>query len=208
MYMKIKKYPWKNKIVVCNRTPYPVEDFVYLCITFGSATSLANHLNCARTTVNSSIQKYFPELGKSGSNLRTKFLDLLDLKYCPQCSSFLEKESFWKNKSRPDGLNTYCKSCQKNKEESRERDHKKEYEKRSTYYKEKAARRRAKKLERTPKWADLDKIKQIYDECPPGFHVDHIIPLQGKLVSGLHTPENLQYLSKEENLAKGNSFTP
>lgn len=69
-----------------------------------------------------------------------------------------------------------------------------------------SAKRRTKKLQRTPLWADLDAIKAIYENCPPGYHVDHIIPLQGKLVSGLHVPENLQYLTPEENISKGNKF--
>ncbi len=38
------------------------------------------------------------------------------------------------------------------------------------------------------------------------FHVDHIVPLNGENVSGLHCPDNLQVIPWYENLAKGNSF--
>lgn len=68
------------------------------------------------------------------------------------------------------------------------------------------AKRRAKILERTPKWADLQKIKELYLSAKRGFQVDHIIPLQGKLVSGLHVENNLQIIPKLENILKSNKF--
>ena len=55
-----------------------------------------------------------------------------------------------------------------------------------------------------PKWVDRTAIKSIYDKCPVGHHVDHILPIKGKNVCGLHVPENLQYLPAIENMKKGN----
>ncbi len=48
----------------------------------------------------------------------------------------------------------------------------------------------------TPKWANIQNIQQFYLHCPKGYHVDHIIPLFGDNVCGLHIIENLQKGSK------------
>jgi hypothetical protein len=60
--------------------------------------------------------------------------------------------------------------------------------------------------ERTPPWADLSAIRQFYNNCPDGYEVDHIVPLRGKYVSGLHVIGNLQYLPEAVNRAKSNKF--
>jgi hypothetical protein len=65
---------------------------------------------------------------------------------------------------------------------------------------------RAEKIQRCPAWADKKAIEDFYKNCPEGYHVDHIIPLKGKNVSGLHVLENLQYLSAKENMSKSNKF--
>lgn len=73
----------------------------------------------------------------------------------------------------------------------------------------KSSKFRADKLKRTPKWLtplDKIKIKEMYKNCPIGYHVDHIVPLKGKNVSGLHVPYNLQYLPIKVNLKKSNKF--
>lgn len=71
----------------------------------------------------------------------------------------------------------------------------------------KAAKYRSSKLDRTPPWADLEKIKEIYRLAAElGMTVDHVVPLQGELVSGLHVHINLQLLCGRENSAKGNKF--
>lgn len=68
------------------------------------------------------------------------------------------------------------------------------------------SKRRCAQLKRTPAWADLNAIADFYKNCPEGYTVDHIIPLQGKYVSGLHVLNNLQYLTGSENSAKGNRY--
>lgn len=70
------------------------------------------------------------------------------------------------------------------------------------------------KLQRVPKWlseSQLNEIMQFYKDAEylthytkTPFEVDHIVPLQGKLVSGLHVPWNLQILTESENCKKGN----
>jgi hypothetical protein len=65
---------------------------------------------------------------------------------------------------------------------------------------------KAEKLKRIPSWANKEAITEFYYNCPEGYHVDHIVPLRGKNVSGLHTLENLQYLPAKENMSKGNWF--
>jgi 5-methylcytosine-specific restriction endonuclease McrA len=76
------------------------------------------------------------------------------------------------------------------------------------------ARRKAAKLQRTPPWLTKDDfwvIKEAYHLAAVrtkmfGFqwHVDHIVPLQGVSVSGLHVPWNLQVIPAVENIRKGN----
>jgi hypothetical protein len=68
------------------------------------------------------------------------------------------------------------------------------------------AARRAAKKQACPSWVDRRALLDVYAACPEGLTVDHIVPLQNKIVCGLHVPWNLQYLTQAENLSKGNRF--
>jgi hypothetical protein len=78
----------------------------------------------------------------------------------------------------------------------------------------KTARRRAIKLKATPNWLTKEQKKDITffyiqstlltKELKMSHEVDHILPLQGKEVCGLHVPWNLQILSEKIHRLKGN----
>jgi hypothetical protein len=85
-------------------------------------------------------------------------------------------------------------------------------------YAARTAKRRASILLRTPKWLSAEQLKEIETEyalrewCSKvmgeEYHVDHIVPLQGKKVSGLHVPWNLRVILATENIRKRNKFNP
>lgn len=79
-----------------------------------------------------------------------------------------------------------------------------------------SAKRRSAKLNATPDWLtqeDWQEIELIYrlrDELEKQtgvlYHVDHIVPLQGENVCGLHVPWNLQVITASENISKSNKL--
>lgn len=70
-----------------------------------------------------------------------------------------------------------------------------------------AAKVRATAMGAMPAWADLKAIESKYAEAARlGLEVDHVVPLKGKQVCGLHVEGNLVLLTKLENQKKGNRY--
>jgi len=93
----------------------------------------------------------------------------------------------------------YCGTCYREKRKSEKR------------YSKALYRSRLRKA--MPTWTNAFFIKEIYSlsrrrtaVTGRAWHVDHIVPLRGENVCGLHVPENLQIILKDENVAKANRF--
>jgi len=76
-----------------------------------------------------------------------------------------------------------------------------------------AAKRRASILKATPLWANLEKIALFYKlaaelsiKVGEPHEVDHIIPLQGRTVNGLHVETNLRVIPRSVNRSKSNKM--
>lgn len=155
------------------------------------------------------------------------------MKWCNDCKTWLTSEGFYKDKKSPDGLDYFCKSCRKKRKSTKTQvDYQKEYRLRNKGSRDEASKKwrelnpdkankhsanyRALKLRAKPVWLSVEQegqIRYIYQlarECSAisgnQYHVDHIIPLRGKDICGLHVPWNLQVLPAEQNIRKSNSL--
>jgi hypothetical protein len=118
---------------------------------------------------------------------------LAGMKRCSKCKSFKPFADFANHRRAKDGLQYWCRTClgQANKCNAIDR------------------RKAAAKLRAIPSWADLAVIGVYYTKASElGMQVDHIVPLNSKIVCGLHVPCNLQLLMAAENLAKSNRWWP
>ena len=185
----------ENKLAEYNKKAIKQVDCLRLLeIISETSYNISLELGISAATVSRLISTISPDKPKTSGKLCNYLLLKYDLKCCARCESVLPLENFNKNKGKRDGVNPYCKKCHGITN--------------ATTQGGRTSKYRAAKINRTPIWANLDKIKEIYDLCPEGYHVDHIVPLQGELVSGLHVENNLQYLLAEENLKKHNKFAP
>lgn len=175
---------------------YTVYKLIYSILSTSSiqeaATSLGYSDNPLKQSIRQVLLPYFPDrstkFGNStGTNSwRNTLLKLIEHKLCWSCKSILPYTEFYSDSSKFEEVSGDCSRCHTHRTKLHKLDIR----------------------NRTPIWEDLERIRDFYLNCPEGMHVDHIIPLRGRLVSGLHTVNNLQYLSVKDNLKKGNNFIP
>lgn len=192
------------------------KQFIKLILIHGSGPNIKIAENCGEQTVNRALTKLItPLVGKlHGGNetFKNKLQHLVQVKQCPRCTLILPYHEYGLDNNRSYGIANYCKVCmsERNKEyyeTNKDSYHKVYIEEHRSEYNARNAKRRSDKIYATPRWADLDLIKRIYENAE-GAHVDHIIPLNGDTVCGLHVENNLQYLTAEENSKKGNKLLP
>lgn len=152
---------------------------------------------------------------------------MTNYKNCTTCRIEQPVSNFSKFHASKDGYHNQCKSCVKiyrstrikaakeyrlnNKQKIDQQNYEWRIRNRGRRCAQQRAREEA-KHKRTPKWLTQEHKEQmivLYIEASSkGLHVDHIVPLRGKYVSGLHVPWNLQLLTPHENLTKKNVFSP
>jgi hypothetical protein len=123
------------------------------------------------------------------------------MKPCRICSQEKSLDDFYKRYTTKDGHDTVCKSC-----------HKARVSKRRTqrgYFKPVQVNWKC-----VPSWLSKDQVEMIAamygearrlsKESGVPMVVDHIVPLRGKNVCGLHVPCNLRIVTKQANAQKGN----
>jgi hypothetical protein len=200
----------KNSRILC-------VDAIYALILEETMKDAASLLEVSENSLEQTLRRHFKTYCNKDSNTKWSIflLSLVQYKKCTKCNNILPFSEFSTNLSTSTSKSTICKVCDSKKAKIY-REHNTEicinrsklhYLDNKSDYLARNASRRALKIKATPSWADLLAIKEVYRSCPTNYHVDHIIPLRGDLVCGLHVENNLQHLPAVENLRKTNKFT-
>lgn len=157
---------------------------------------LTNNVGYTLGLSNNKLSAMHAELFPTRTNKRTKILNHLlsinDLKLCKSCDTIKTTSEYYLNGSNYSGLNGHCKLCHSKATASTQTS-------RQALY-------RANMLGSFYDKSQLIEIAEFYNNCPAGYHVDHIIPLNNDSVCGLHCISNLQYLIASDNVRKSNKF--
>lgn len=195
-----------SKIVKLSNTKrsYTKEQIIAFCSQWEKTP--AEFFNGHFRTVSNKLHAVFGESIKDkprSVSINIYFLYQYGYKHCYQCSKVKDINEFGFSNHRVFNLNSRCKPCavtlstdyiSNNKDKKRSWD----------------ASRKAVLTKAQPSWlTDKQKadILHFYSQAwQLGLEVDHIVPLRGKTVCGLHVPWNLQLLSRSANASKNNKF--
>ena len=153
-------------------------------------------------------------------------------RWCKECSKAAKKEWYEKNAEaeKAKAMQYHYKNYEKNKDRiikkviEWQQNNKEKYAAKSKRCHEKTkhikfawqALARAAKRNAVPKWINEElkqEIQKFYIEARSktketgiNYEVDHIVPLMGENVCGLHVPWNLRVITRYENRSKANRF--
>lgn len=174
--------------------------FMEAIYAYETIPKIAEYYNVSVQTINRILRSIFPEIRLLGKvTWKYHLLSMLNIKVCSGCSIPKDFSEFYNSSNSAINTMSRCKVCDKEWTQFRQ----KHYPER---HRAANAKRKATLLNAIPSWADSKAIAVMYAQCPEGYHVDHIIPLQGLNVCGLHVENNLQYLTAEENHKKSNKY--
>lgn len=182
------------------------EEFIRLLEEGYTGPQLAVHFGCKSATI-SDRKRRWGLVGKSKNMVKRPVIE--GKRQCSMCLNTLPVSSFHKNSTKKYGITSVCTYCVAIEDRDR-------YMANSKYFKIKAEKRTKRISVATPKWySELDEfvLGEMYDLVELkkeltgiDWHLDHIIPLQGKTVCGLHWHKNWQVITAQENLSKSNKL--
>lgn len=191
------------------------EELIHALISTNNIFECSTTLNLPEYSLKYHIRRHLREElpEKQGkSSWRVTLLYSISFAMCPTCDRIFDISEL--NKFDLARGSYYCSNCISDRGKiyrdgnldsiKKYRDN--YYLQHKPYFNEKAKRYKLDKEQRVPPWADRKKLFEWYENCPNGYHVDHIVPLHGANVSGLHVENNLQYLLAKDNISKSNKF--
>ncbi len=204
---------WDDELVKIKHISVSNGDLIYYILNNKSLTEVATITGIGLRSWARYLPNLFPNR-PSGCKWSGYFLSLIELKQCSTCEEIKPVSEFYVDNSKLSSISSGCNTCNCSKKHEYYAqntelisDRNKQYRKNDPdKFRVKDANKKYSKMRRIPPWSETEKINDMYRNRPEGMQVDHIIPLHGELVSGLHVFSNLQYLTVKENSLKSNKI--